>query len=79
VYRWRGFCSSENVPSPKSQDQDVGLPVEVSVNCTVRGAEPAVGVPVKPGTSGGTVTVIYPVLVIDLLADVVLSAVRVTG
>jgi len=49
------------------------------VNCTVNGADPAVGVAVKPGTSGGTVTVIYPVFVIDLLPDGVLSTVRVTG
>ena len=34
-------------PSPKSHDQEVGLCVEVSVNCTVSGASPEVGEAVK--------------------------------
>ena len=37
-------------PSPKFQLHDVGELVEVSVNCTVRGAVPDVGVPVKLAT-----------------------------
>ncbi len=32
---WLGFCAVEPVLSPKFQAQLVGLPVEVSVNCTV--------------------------------------------
>jgi hypothetical protein len=40
-------------PSPKSQYQDVGLLVELSVNVTVRGAVPEVGVPVNPATGTG--------------------------
>ena len=45
-------------PSPKSHAHEVGLPVEVSVNATVRGAVPLGGVPVKLATGGvGEVTV----------------------
>jgi hypothetical protein len=33
-YVWLGFCSVDVVPSPKFHDHDVGVPVEVSVNCT---------------------------------------------
>ena len=36
------------LPSPKSHDRDVGLPVDVSVNCTASGADPLVGEAVKP-------------------------------
>jgi hypothetical protein len=31
---WVGFWKVEVVPSPKSHCQEVGLPEEVSVNCT---------------------------------------------
>ena len=31
---WTGFCDVLVAPSPKFHCQDVGLPVEVSVNCT---------------------------------------------
>src|SRR5438128_10811294 len=44
-----GFCAVES-PTPsdwKSQDQDVGVPVDESVNITVRGAVPLTGAPVK--------------------------------
>jgi hypothetical protein len=34
-------------PSPKSQSNDVGVPEVDRENCTVRGAVPAVGVPLK--------------------------------
>ena len=34
-------------PSPKFQLQLVGFPLDVSVNCTVRGAWPEVGLAVK--------------------------------
>jgi ribosomal protein L21E len=37
-------------PSPKVQDHEVGEPVEVSVNCTVRGGTPDVGAAVKEAT-----------------------------
>ena len=40
------------VKSPKSQCQAVGVPVEVSWNCTVSGAAPFVGVAVKSAVSG---------------------------
>ncbi len=45
-------------PSPKSQAQELMLPVEVSVKATVRGARPVVGVPLKAAPGAGmTVTV----------------------
>jgi len=34
VYVWAGFCAVEVVESPKAHSQEVGLPVDVSVNCT---------------------------------------------
>ena len=48
------------VPSPKSQDQPVGPPVEVSVNWTVSGALPDVGDAVNDavGAAGGFVAVV---------------------
>ena len=54
VYVCEGFCAVLVAPSPKSHDQDVGSPVEVSVNCT---ACPAFGddgdqVKFAPGVSG---------------------------
>jgi len=32
VYVWLGFWAVDVVPSPKFQDQEVGLPADVSVN-----------------------------------------------
>ena len=40
------------VPSPKSQVQDVGLPVEVSVNWTFKGLFPFTGLPPKEALGG---------------------------
>ena len=34
VYVWLGFWEDEVPPSPKFHCQEVGLPVDVSVNCT---------------------------------------------
>ena len=44
---WVGFCSEEVLPSPKSQVQLVGVPVEVSVKLTTRGALPEIVSAVK--------------------------------
>jgi glutathione peroxidase-family protein len=43
-------------PSPNDQSQESGEPEDVSVNCTVNGAVPIVGVPEKSvnGKTGGT-------------------------
>ena len=46
------------VPSPKLQAQPVTLPVVASVNATVSGAVPLVGVIVKFATGAGGVTLI---------------------
>ena len=42
-----GFFSVLALPSPNDQLHDVGLFVELSVNTTVNGAVPEVGVPTK--------------------------------
>jgi hypothetical protein len=52
-----GFSLVEVLPSPKSQLQEVGEPVDVSVKVTASGAVPDFGVPVKFAVSG-SVTVI---------------------
>jgi hypothetical protein len=44
---WLGFCVESLEPSPKFQLHDVGLPVEVSVNCTAKGAWPELGLALK--------------------------------
>ena len=56
-------------PSPKVQYQDVGELVDASVNATVSGDFPEVGVPVKlaTGATGAVLTVMYPVRVRVLL------------
>jgi len=40
-------------PSPNDHNHEVGLPVEVSLNWTVSGADPESGVPAKFVTGGG--------------------------
>jgi hypothetical protein len=52
-YAWVGCFTVEVVPSPKSQVQDVGLPVEVSMNWTVRMTFPLVGFPLKDALGVG--------------------------
>ena len=51
-----GFWVVEVPPSPKVHAHEVGLPALVSVNWTVRGARPAVGVAVKAVTGGAAVS-----------------------
>jgi hypothetical protein len=48
------------LPSPKVHAHDVGELLDASVNVTVSGADPEVGVPVKLATGGtaGVLTVI---------------------
>ncbi len=54
VYVWVGFCSADELPSPKSQDHAVGVPVDRSVKVTCMGAgPPVVGVPVKDAVGTG--------------------------
>jgi hypothetical protein len=47
-----GFSRFELEPSPKSQNQNTGDPVDVSENRTVRGAVPDTGFGVNPATGG---------------------------
>lgn len=53
MFRRALFVVLYQVPSPKLQFQENGVPpVEVSLNSTVSGAGPAVGVTEKPATGG---------------------------
>jgi hypothetical protein len=77
---WVGFSvATVGEPSPKFQLHAVGLPVEVSVNCTVRDACPVVGSAVKLATSGGggggavVTTIVSFVLLVALPAPVTVS------
>ena len=45
-----GFLALDNWPLPKSQFQNVGLPVEASLKVTVNGAHPAESETVKSAT-----------------------------
>jgi hypothetical protein len=59
LYTCVGLRSPEVSPSPNSHHHDVMSPELASVKTTVRGAVPAVGVPVNPatGATGGAATV----------------------
>jgi hypothetical protein len=62
-----GFLEVEVLPdprSPKVQLQLAGLPVEVSVKTTVRGALPDWGTAVKFATGGGTGVDVVVVVVV---------------
>jgi hypothetical protein len=50
---WLGLCDVEDVPSPKSHAQDVGAPLEVSVNATATGTVPEVVDDVNDATGAG--------------------------
>jgi hypothetical protein len=52
-----GFCSALEDPSPNVQFQAVGLPAEVSLNCTASGAAPLVTFAVKFATGAEAETV----------------------
>jgi hypothetical protein len=65
VYVWLGFWTVEVSPSPKSHCQEVGLPTDVSVNCTDWPASGKEGLKVKAAVivdSENTVTVRRTVL-----------------
>ncbi len=49
---WAGLRSTDVAPSPKSHSHCVGLPLDVSVNCTASGAAPDVGVAENPAVGG---------------------------
>jgi len=53
LYVWLGLCDELVAPSPKFQLQAVGPPVDVSVNCTVKGAWPELGLALKLAANGG--------------------------
>jgi len=55
VYVWFGFCTVAVAPSPKFHAHAVGDPVEVSLNCTAKGADPVVGDAVNAATGATAV------------------------
>jgi hypothetical protein len=72
---WVGFFTELVAPSPKLQDQEVGLPDVVSVNCTVWPGPGVVGVNTKDAAPWAATTA----TVRDEVLEFVLSdAVRVT-
>ena len=64
MYSCEGFWAVPVLPSPKSHTQDVGEPVDSSVNWTVRGAEPVREDAVKAAVGIVAPTTMYPVIVV---------------
>ncbi len=64
-------------PSPNDQSHVVGDPVDVSINCTVRGAVPEVGDAVNEATNGVAVVVAVVVAAIGAFTVMVWVAVLV--
>jgi hypothetical protein len=77
VYSCEGFWAVPVLPSPKFHTQDVGDPVEVSVNWTVRGAAPLSDDAVNAATGMVGPTMMYPVRVVAFV-PIEFSSVRVT-
>jgi hypothetical protein len=75
VYVKDGFCTVLVFPSPNDQSHEVGVPVDESVNCTVNGTVPDVGVALKPATGAAEVVVMVCVYEVEPME---LVAVRVT-
>jgi len=67
VYSCEGFWAVPVLPSPKSHTQDVGEPVDSSVNSTVRGAVPSRDDAVNAAVGAEEVTVIFWVVTLVLL------------
>ena len=72
---WVGFCTVEVDPSPKLHDHDVGVPVEVSVNCTRCPATGDAGLYVNDAVNPVSPTVMIRLMLSSPLAFI---AVRVT-
>ena len=71
---WLGFWAVDVDPSPKLHDHDVGVPVDVSVNCTDWPAAGDVGLYVNEAARATTTVTVLLVL----LEPEVFVAVRVT-
>ena len=71
---WLGFCSWLLRPSPKSQDQEVGLPVDASVKTRVLAVVSLRALNPAWGAAGATVTdaltVLVPLLLLTLSVTV---------
>jgi hypothetical protein len=67
-YTKAGLRSVLEFPSPNDQSHEVGTFVDVSVNWTVNGATPPVGVAENSatGATAAAVTVMYPVFAVVL-------------
>ncbi len=76
MYAYDGFSLVLESPSPKFQSHVVGDPVDVSSNCTVRGAVPEIGDAVNDETSGVTVVaVVVGVAVVTVVVGTTVVAV----
>ena len=73
-----GLAWVDELPPPKSQLHDVGVLVEVSVNCTDNGAGPLDGVIVNAATGATTTTVTLIVDAGEVCEPPAFVAVRVT-
>jgi hypothetical protein len=62
IKAWLGFRTVLVEPSPKFHCQEVGDPVEVSVNCTACPAAGELGMKVKEAVSAGTTMTVRLVL-----------------
>jgi metal-sulfur cluster biosynthetic enzyme len=72
---WAGFCAVEVAPSPKLQAQEVGVPVDVSVNWTGCPAAGDAGLYANEAVSAATtVTVLLVVLDSEVLWTVSVTA-----
>lgn len=71
---WFGFWAIEDDPSPKSHCQEVGDPVDVSVNWTTWPATGDAGLYVKDAVRAGITVIVWLVL----FEPVVLLTVKVT-
>ena len=74
-----GFLEVDVPPSPNVQFQVVGELLETSVNVTVAGAVPLVGVPLKSATGGATVVprfTVYALMQAFALAMIVVRSVQ---
>ena len=78
VYLFVGFLTVELLLSPKSQDQEVGLLVLLSVNVTVSGAFSLSGEAEKAGTGGFKAFTTIKLNFVTLLLPAAFLTVRLT-
>ena len=80
VYRCDGFCNRFPVvlPSPKFQNHDVGVFVDLSVNCTANGTVPERGLAEKVATGVMTWVTVMKLVLVLVFAPPVFATLRLT-